>query len=157
MRASELDFTSLAHFAPSEFPEGVLEHVDARLIQRLDEFRDRLGQPIYPSPLAAGWYRTTGSTGSRHYAVGRISDAGDIFPRGNAVNAVLVALRQRCWGGIGIYFDTHGPDGTPWPMLHLDLRPGQQVLWMRQAGRYVYPMTSTGARQEFMAALEQHA
>lgn len=157
MRASELDFSTLEHFTPGEFPAGALEHAEAELIQRLDEFRDRLGQPIYPSPLPAGWFRTSGSTGSRHYAVGRLSDAADIFPEANVIDALLVALRQRCWGGIGVYFDTHGPDGSRWPMMHLDLRPGDQVLWMRVDGEYIYPLSSSAARQTFMKFLEQHA
>lgn len=155
MRASDLDFANdVLHFAPGEFPGQALRYTTAELILGLDELRDLLGSPILPSPLEAGWYRQSGSTGSRHYASGRLSDAGDVFPDCNIVHALLTAMRQRVWGGIGVYLDTTGPNGNPWPMLHLDLRPGEQVLWMRLSGdRYIYPQSSTSARQEFLREL----
>lgn len=159
MNASALDFErDVKHFAASEWPADALEHCDANLILQLDQFRHTLGDAILPSPVLAGWYRTSGSTTSRHYAVGRLSDAGDIFPRGNIVRAYLMALRQGVWGGIGIYLDTHGPDGSAWPMMHLDLRPGEQKLWMRvEGGRYIYPLSSDAARREFMTRLAEVA
>lgn len=158
-KATDLDFAQdVGHFAPGEFPGDALSHIDAELILVLDELRDMLGAPTLPSPVLAGWYRTSGSTGSRHYALGRLSDAGDVFPDCNIVHALLTAMRQRKWGGIGVYLDTTGPNGNPWPMLHLDLRPGEQVLWMRLPGnRYIYPQSSTAARQEFIQRLAEVA
>lgn len=159
MKASDLNFAQdIEHFAPGEFPGDALNHVEANLILALDEFRAKLGEPVLPSPVLAGWYRTTGSQGSRHYAQGRLSDAGDVFPDCNIVHALLTAMRQRAWGGIGVYLDTTGPNGQPWPMLHLDLRPGEQVLWMRLPGnRYVYPQSSAADRQEFTRRLAEVA
>lgn len=158
-KAATLDFAQdVEHFSPGEFPGDALNHADADLIIALDEFRSLLGMPVHPSPVLAGWYRTTGSAGSRHYAVGRLSDAGDVFPDCNITLAWFTALRQRTWGGIGVYLDTRGPSGNPWPMLHLDLRPGEQVLWMRLLGnRYIYPKSSPGARHEFLKRLGEAA
>lgn len=159
MKAADLDFTrDVTHFAPSEFPGDALNHVDADLVLGLDELRDMLDSPILPSPVLAGWYRTSGSQNSEHYAVGRLSRAGDVFPDSNIVHALLTAMRQRAWGGIGVYLDTTGPNGQPWPMLHLDLRRGEQVLWMRLPGdRYIYPQSSAGARREFAQRLAEVA
>lgn len=118
------------------FPEfgefGVdLSLVDADLLHVIQHLRTASGIPMTPSPTEGAWGRTSGSPGSRHYAVGRLSDAGDIFPKkGRVLDLWLAAqaFRHRLIGGIGLYADTRGPDGTPWPMIHLDLRPAR-LLW----------------------------
>lgn len=144
-------FQKIRHFKPAEWPPGVLEHLDPALIGQLDELRQRLGRPIYPSPLAGAWARFDGSTTSRHYAVGRLSDAGDIFPAGDVREAWLIA-QDLPFGGIGIYFDTLYQN-RPWPMLHLDLRPNR-VLWARVSrNRYIYPANSDAERDLFFDLL----
>lgn len=173
MKAADLDFDSVPHFSAGEFPVlstalgpcSVLEFVDAALIRALSRFREALGASVTPSPLAAGWVREGGSTGSRHY-VGPIQrnadgdlqsrhlgDAGDVFPEGDIRTAWLTALAMTEFGGVGVYFDTRGPSGTPQPMLHLDLRPGPRVLWLRDNGQYLYPAAGDAAVRRFLERL----
>ena len=119
-----------------------LSLVEADLIHVLQHLRSETGIPVTPSPVPGAWGRLGGSPTSRHYAVGRLSDAGDMFPaKGQTLNFWLAAqaFRHRRIGGIGIYADTRGPDGTSWPMVHIDLRP-ERVLWASevQGGRRVY-------------------
>jgi len=122
----------------SEFPAGVIEKMEPSFIHRLDLFRAKLGRKVFPSPLEGGWIRTGGSETSRHFigADGnhRLSDAGDVFPDCDLFYAMTVAI-QCGFTGIGLYFDTQR-NGKPWPMLHLDTRPGQLTIWTRKAGEY---------------------
>lgn len=150
--AASLDWRSIDYFSASEFPIGVLEHLEADYVVELSEYRHRLGHPISPSPLSDGWFRLDGSEISRHYAVGRLSDAGDLFPHCDIRDALMVALGCEWWGGIGVYLDTHGPTGKPQPMLHLDRR-AKRVIWMRYEGRYIYPQNSAEERKEFWQRL----
>lgn len=152
LSADSLYFSALKHFQRDEFPNGVLENIDNELVLGLDEYRQRLGHPLVPSPLAGAWYRKDGSKTSRHYAVGRLSDAGDVFPQCDIRDALLVALHCDWWGGIGVYLDTNGPNGKPQPMLHLDLRP-QRQLWLRYQGQYIYPLRSANERRRFWVLL----
>jgi len=152
--AAELDFGAIEHFDAGEWPGDVLAHIDADLVLALNEYRDQLGCAVVPSPVVGGWYRTDGSVTSRHYAVDRLSDAGDVFPQCDIREALLVALGCDWWGGIGVYLDTTGPSGKPEPMLHLDQRP-ERVIWLRHEGRYIYPMSSPGAMAEFWKLLSE--
>ena len=128
----------LRYFKASEFPAGVVEKMQPAFLRRLDDFRERLGRRVYPSPLVGGWIRTDGSETSRHFigADGnqRLSDAGDVFPECDLFYAMCVAI-QCGFTGIGLYFDTQR-DGKPWPMLHLDTRLGPLTIWRRDAGQY---------------------
>jgi len=141
MRASEL----IPHRDYPSFPEferfGLPVHlVDAEVLRVLQRIRDISQIPIIPSPIRAGWARTNGATGSRHYAVGRLSDAGDIFPaRGRCLECWLRAQEIPALGALGLYSDTRGVDGLPWTMLHFDLRDAKpRVFWIREAGEYLY-------------------
>lgn len=161
--ASELDFDrEVFHFSQHEFPAETLDNVSADLVFALDKLRDQFGDVIHPSPLAAGWYRKDGSSTSRHYAVGRLSDAGDVFPQGDVLRAWVVAQSIPEIGGIGLYFDTNGPNGEPWPMMHIDLRP-QRLLWARhkprvaKKSRYVYPANGGDQKRVFYELLCRHA
>src|SRR5690554_5791004 len=118
MRASDLDWSKVNNFKPSEFPEGVLDKLDASIICKLDAFREVLKCAVNPSPVASGFIREGGSETSRHYAVNRLSDAVDVFPSCDVFYAFVVAV-QFGFTGIGIYFDTYYK-GNPRPMLHLD-------------------------------------
>lgn len=152
--ADAMDWSGLDHFSKDEFPDGVLEHVEAELILSLDGYRDVLGCPVIPSPVVDGWFRKDGSESSRHYAFNRLSDAGDVFPQCDIRHALMVAMSCVWWGGIGVYLDTTGPSGKPEPMLHLDLRPSMpRTVWMRYEGKYIYPMNSPEAMAEFWQRL----
>jgi hypothetical protein len=119
-------------FSPDEFPPGALDHMAHYFIVQIVLFRSRLGAPIMPSPIPEGWFRATGSPSSRHYAVGRQSDAGDIFPLHCDIRrAVMLAVRF--FSGVGFYLDTR-----PTVMLHVDMRE-DQTLWCRvPGGVYIY-------------------
>jgi len=146
----------LRHFDASEWGRpDELERVDARLLHALDEYREHLGRPLHPSPAPGAWARGEGSPGSRHYAVGRLADAGDLFPEAPLRTAWRVAVQSRLFGGIGLYVDTHFR-GVRWPMLHLDLRE-ERIWWARVEGRYVYPQQEGEAEDEFFRLLAQAA
>jgi len=141
MNASTLD-PSAYHSFPEFAEYGIpLDLVSASLLVTLQRIRDKTGIPIIPSPVHAGWARTNGSETSRHYAVGRLSDAGDIFPvKGRCLELWARLLETSNIGAVGLYCDTNGPDGTPHPMLHFDLRPAKmKVLWVRDSDYYYLP------------------
>jgi len=140
MKASELEpqtYHSFPEFAEYGIP---LELMNAALLITLQDIRNKIGIPIIPSPVHDGWARTDGSRTSRHYAVGRLSDAGDIFAaKGQCLELWIRLQAVQNIGAVGLYIDTHGPDGSLWPMIHLDLRSARQkVLWVRSGGEYFY-------------------
>jgi len=148
MNASTLD-PSAYHSFPEFAEYGIpLDLVSASLLVTLQRIRDKTGIPIIPSPVHAGWARTNGSETSRHYAVGRLSDAGDIFPdRGRFLELYLHLQQVSDIGGIGIYADTNGPDGEPWPMIHFDLRPVDlRVFWARDGQYYSLAKDPAGCK-----------
>jgi len=133
MKASELDpqvYHSFPEFAQYNLP---LELVNASLLITLQDIRDETGIPITPSPVHDGWARTDGSQASRHYAVGRLSDAGDVFAeRGLGAKLFFKMIEVPNIGGLGIYVDTNGLDGNPQIMVHFDLRPHRsKTIWVR--------------------------
>ena len=136
-----IDWTLIKHFKSSEFSENPDLHAESRLIETLDAFRDIVDKPIYPSPVEGALARFAGSEESRHYAIGRRSDAVDVFVDCDIREAWMTAFRSKLWGGIGVYFDTHFQD-KPWCMLHLDLREGTTVYWYRANHAYGHPMTT---------------
>ena len=138
-----IDWTQIKHFKKSAFPENPDLHAEPMLIESLDAFRDIVGVPIYPSPVSGALARFSGSEESRHYAVGRRSDAVDVFVDCDIREAWMAAFRSKLWGGIGVYFDTHFKN-KPWCMLHLDMRPGTTTYWFRQNKSYGHPMVIHG-------------
>lgn len=131
------------NFRLDEWPDPVaLTMLDSRVLEGADALRDRVGRAIHPSQHLEGFARTTGSQSSRHFAgSGRMSDAGDWFPTGDIMEWWLAAVEDRRWGGIGVYLDTAIRSNPPQPtsMLHLDLRPGPRLFWVRnETGEYIY-------------------
>lgn len=173
MRASDMDFSTVRHFKEREFPQistsagsrSVLEFTDESVVRVLDTLRDQLGHALIPSPVTGGWVREGGSTGSRHYIgpirqgsdgqleSAHLSTAGDFFPKCDVRKAFLAALAIPEIGGIGVYLDTRGPDGTRWNMMHIDLREGPRQVWMRVNGRYIYPYRGQAEMDEFFRLL----
>lgn len=129
-----------ANFALHEWSDPtVLTFVDERVLVALDDLRDRFGRPIYPSQVDAGWARMTGSPTSQHYADGRLATAADIFPERPVLDCWLAAIADPRWGGFGLYLDTRAAPKQPGSMLHLDLREGPRVFWVRnEIGQYIY-------------------
>lgn len=138
MTNTKICWDEINHFSENEFPAGVPVKMAPAFLYRLDEFREKLGRRVFPSPLVGGWIRTDGSKTSRHY-IGengdeRLSDAGDVFPDCDIWYALIIAI-QCGFTGIGIYFDTNY-GGKLKPMMHLDTRPGDLVIWIRDEGKY---------------------
>ena len=145
-----IDWSRVPDFSPREFAESPDEHVQPELIYRLQTLRERLGAAIFPSPAGGALARFGGSVTSRHYAVGRLSDAVDVFPAdGWAARAWLHAVAL--FGGVGLYLDTHF-GGQQRPMLHVDLRP-EPAWWVRDAGAYHYAHSSPSAMRRLLSAL----
>jgi len=155
-----IDWTKVRNFKRSEFHDPIDDHLYDHVIYFLDDYRDALGERVHPSPVSGAIVRFDGSKTSRHYAVGRLSDAIDIFPEGNPIKAWLTAMSMPEWGGIGIYFDTHN-DGRPWVMLHLDLRPyvgHMRTVWYRLNGKdYYYPLRNADHASTLAMLLEKYA
>jgi len=144
-----IKWNSIQFFSQDEFSGNGARHVDwakvdSELIRSLDEIRRRSGVAMKPSPASGALYRIDGSKTSRHYAVGRKSDAIDFFPvlkgsddMNKIVEAVSGLFRI---GGFGLYYDTRY--NGPAVMCHIDLRPrrnGKVVCWTRgyhKAGEY---------------------
>ena len=129
------------NFSLDEWSEPkILKLVSPRLLNHIDTLRELYGQRIHPSQLSAGWARLDGRSTSRHYAKGRLSDAGDIFPEGDVLRCWLTALTMGVFGGIGLYLDTNKSRLQPGAMMHVDCRSAVfPVLWVRnETGDYVY-------------------
>jgi len=137
--ASNLNWSKINHFNKNEFPKGTLDNLSADFITRLDQYRQHLNSPLTPSPVPAGWIRTSGSPNSQHYAVGRLSTAGDVFLSPATAQDARFAFTLACqyFSGVGIYYDTE-ISGEPRIMLHLDIRD-KPTVWCRHKGEYLYP------------------
>jgi hypothetical protein len=113
--------------AQSEFPAGVLEHMDANVLLALSDLRTTVGKPLMPSPVFGAHVRHS-SSGSRHATRDgrRLSDATDFFIAWEDAHAYMEAAEAHPnINGIGIYTDMlfrNGPEGT-WAMMHIDCRP----------------------------------
>ena len=95
-------FDNLKRFKAEEFPsQKEIDMTDLRLFKTLDEFAIDLGYPVYPSRAKGALARDYGSSGSQHYAIGRLSTACDFFPDCSIIRAFLMALRY--FGGVGLY------------------------------------------------------
>lgn len=143
---------SQGHFTESEFPDRALYHMSPGFLHTLLRFRNQVGIPLRPSTNPAGWYRTHEKYQySRHYAVRRRSDAGDLFPVHSPGRAFLAAMNY--FTGVGIYFDTRWGN-TPKIMLHLDTRQQPPVIWIRRQNRYIHLHQEPTA---FWAILAEHS
>lgn len=131
-------YKGITRFEPTEFPENPEEHADIFYIRQLNEFAIALKSAVFPSPVSGALARFYGSSKSRHYAVGRQSDACDVFCNCPISKAFFTALQF--FTGVGVYFDTRYMGGE-WPMLHTDLRD-RELMWYREDGVYFYPHTS---------------
>ena len=142
-----INWVNIKHFSEKEFNVD-FNLVNPKLIYTLDTFRELYGKRIYPSPVDGAIARTYGSRSSRHYAIGRKSDAIDLFMEGDIREMFILPLLSKLWGGVGIYFDTFYKD-RPWPMVHLDLRSGNlTTYWYRKKGEYYYPKSDFNARKD---------
>jgi hypothetical protein len=123
----------ITNFKKEKFPEDPDKYAEPVLIYEVQSVRTGYNKPIYLSPVKGALARLDGSSTSRHYAIDRKSDAVDIFPTGVPFNFYLELITHPKVGGIGVYLDTTGPDGLPWVMFHMDLRPrsnNRPLIWI---------------------------
>lgn len=144
MRASDLNWDRIPNFSPAEWPEGVLEYMDDRIIYALSDVREESRCPIWPSTDPEAHVRHSTSD-SRHSTLlkHRLVDATDFFSRWQDAQTILKAILQNdAIGGIGIY-DAMKFDGPPGElaMFHIDCRPVDLVCWWgegRNPVNYIY-------------------
>lgn len=124
-------------FSPNEWPGDTASKLDPRVLKALFKVREYYGQPMQPSPLERAHIREEEGT-SRHQAPAH--DATDLFlPTGDIAGFLKAAQRVSEVGGIGIYLNrTLG--GRALPMVHIDTRPGERLLWIQKDRNspYVY-------------------
>ena len=131
-----VDWNKIKNFKKSDFPEDPDQLAESDLIYTLQELREFLKSPIYPSPAKGALARLSGSIRSQHYAVNRKSTAIDVFIEGIPIDILVHILSFHKFNGIGFYPLTTGPNGKQWPMFHLDLRPvgfneRMPLIWIR--------------------------
>jgi hypothetical protein len=145
-----INWKQIKNFSPIEFSEDPDKHADPDTIFCLQKIRETHGEPIYPSPAKGALARfDISAEKSQHYAVNRKSTAIDIFPEGYPIKFLTLLFSVPGINGIGLYRDTFGPDGTKWPMFHIDTRPTglnmfEPVFWiaikdMNGKTKYNYP------------------
>lgn len=146
--AAELDWSREVRFFKREEFRGatfiggpvvdLTPMLDARVVLAADDLRALLGVPLIVSHVDGAVVRTYGDSSSRHYAVGRLSDALDLFsPQASLDRVFELAASVPAIGGVGLY-----PHTSPHPLVHVDVRPrrfgGQLATWARDdAGQYV--------------------
>jgi len=119
---------SLYRLTRSEFSENPDIFAEPALMYGLSDLRSSTQKRIFPSSASGALARHDGRQTSQHF-VGpketpiRKSTACDIFCEGSPIFTFTSILSLHTFKGIGIYLDTKGPDGLPWVMFHVDIRP----------------------------------
>jgi hypothetical protein len=134
----KINWKDIVYFDADDFSEDPNSYCETEMIYRLDYFRMKYEQKIWPSPVSGATARFDGSKTSQHYVditKNIYSKALDVFPEGYPIDVYNHALSLRLFNGIGIYLDTKGPDGLPWVMFHFDMRNvgykyGVPIIWI---------------------------
>lgn len=134
----------LRHFRPNEFRRW-WPYMDPRLLEALDEFRERLRAPVMISPADGALGRNLGPENTSRHNIDRwctVQAADVMLPRAKNLRdeqqgRAVIEIATACgFGGIGVYLDW-----KPYPGLHLDIRPlkadGGPATWTRIDGQYV--------------------
>lgn len=120
---------------PHEFPDGVLENMDDKVINALIKVRTASGVPVTPSPIPEAHIRIQGTSRHSIQNYTRKSDATDFFVKSNfsSVQKTILAIQSvpeiKGWG---VYFDT-----KPSVMFHIDTRK-DPLRWVRVNKNYIY-------------------
>ena len=140
MRASKLNFHG-QRFNPEEWPLGVLDQMDARVISALFEVRNNLpvNCPLFPSPVYGAHVRKDQSSMSRHNIIDvvnngtRLSDATDFFCKREFASMVwFEVLKHPAINGVGIYQNSLFKGSTDdYTMIHIDTRSRHdKAMWV---------------------------
>ncbi len=145
MRASQLDWSKIDKFSPGEWPDGVLEYMDDRIIYALRDIRVKSGCTMWPSPVYGAHVRH--DKGNRHNTLQRtrLADATDFFTTWKDAEAVLetILLFPNVIKGFGVYDSMKFKTDIvgEYCMFHIDTRPVGPVCWWGQGREpviYVY-------------------
>lgn len=113
-----------------EWPKGVLEQMDASVIEALFELRKLANVPMTPSSLADAHVRQDGN--SMHSTKGgtRLASATDIHVKTyeNLMKVMSVVEKIPAITGFGVYFDTNTP------LFHIDTLREQPLMWVAFKG-----------------------
>jgi hypothetical protein len=125
----------MRHFDLSEFGFS-LPFMSVAWLLLIDEFREQLGSRVIISPAAGALMRFDAGAESQH-CFGR---AGDVMlPDGPSLAQAVEVAKAVGFTGIGVY-----PHWSPYPGLHLDIRPvdspGERAVWgaVKRDGEQVY-------------------
>lgn len=125
----------LRYFTPGEFREW-WPMMSTELLNKLDEFRHRLGVPVTISPAQGALGRKLGTSLSQHNVDlwGEVR-AVDVMFSGVSLERAYEVAKAVGFTGIGAY-----PDWQPSPGLHLDVRQAPLALWsgIKENGSQVY-------------------
>jgi hypothetical protein len=94
-----IDWERVPNFRRSEFREDPNHYAQSKLIYRLQDYRTYSNRRIYISPVEGALARFSGDEDSRHYAVGRKSDAVDIFVDGYPLYNWIMLLESQYFSG----------------------------------------------------------
>lgn len=147
------------HFSKDEFSEDPDIFAEPLLIHSMDTLRKLCDCPIFPSPVNGALARANGSQKSRHYAVGRKSDALDFFIIGDFFKTYQTLITCNLFNGIGIYFNGIF-DGKQHVRYHADLRPTglnslEPLIWFMRDKDHgcKYPQLNAVDMEEFKQCL----
>jgi len=136
----QTDWSLTSRFSPNEWPSGVAEALDLRLMHELFRLRESVPSSHFmtPSPIFGAHIRNEGNSRHSTKMGTRQSDATDLFmPNWKVAFAIWNRAIQMNFGGIGLYTDTQ-LGGKKMPMIHLDMRD-DRLMWVRDAVYgYVY-------------------
>lgn len=134
------DLTPLRYFTAGEFGEW-WPLMSTELLQKLDEFRHRLGVPVMISPASGSLGRYLGPTSLSQHNVDMWGEvrAADVMFSGVDLETAYQIAKDVGFTGIGAY-----PDWNPKPGLHLDVRQAPLALWsgIKESGQQVYKSIS---------------
>lgn len=122
-----IDWDQVYKLRPYEFSENPNLYAEPALIYALSKTRKSTQKVMLPSPVGGALARF--KVGNSQHDVGsyknptRLSTACDVFMQGIPFENFVNILSLKVFNAIGIYLDTYGPDGKPWVMFHLDIRP----------------------------------
>lgn len=109
---------SMQHFKLSEF-RGEHLFLSVGLMLKIDEFRERLGEPVMISPAPGSLMRWDAKNETQH----KYGRAGDVMlPKTTDFARAYRIAKEVGFKGIGFY-----PHWKPFPGFHLDTRPTENV------------------------------
>lgn len=130
----------LRYFTESEFGQW-WPLMSTELLQKLDEFRHRLGVPVTISQANGSLGRELGPGSLSQHNVDMWGEvrAADVMFTGVDLQTAYQIAKEVGFTGIGAY-----PDWNPYPGLHLDVRQAPLALWsgIKEQGQQVYKAIS---------------